>query len=114
MKMFQKLIDFFNSLFPRPPKIQTDSEAIASDWEAVGQDIWKAVRDFHSENQDKIEAHVRKVGIEVFGSEKLFDIWFSVPTVYVGNVKPSEAIKTPEGLELVIKELGAIEHGIFA
>ena len=31
---------------PKPYPFKSDAEAIRSDWEAVGQDMWKAIRHF--------------------------------------------------------------------
>ena len=53
-------------------------------------------------------------GAEVFGSLNAFKEWMNNTIVALGNKKPKELLDTSLGIEILIEELGRIEHGIFA
>ncbi|HVV55343.1 MAG TPA: MbcA/ParS/Xre antitoxin family protein [Mucilaginibacter sp.] len=53
-------------------------------------------------------------GEEVFGSIEKFKIWMRTPLVVFHGDTPLSLLDTSIGFDLVFKELGRIEHGIFA
>lgn len=53
-------------------------------------------------------------GTEVFGSRDNFKRWFSTPNIALGGVMPSELVNLKTGTQMVMDELGRIEHGVFA
>lgn len=53
-------------------------------------------------------------GEEVFGQMEKFKSWMNNPVMALGNKKPKEFLDTSIGIELLMNELGRIEHGIFA
>jgi len=59
-------------------------------------------------------ATVAARGTEVFGSRESFLEWMSMPNAALANKKPIGLINTKFGAELVLDELGRIEHGVFA
>ncbi|MDO1449823.1 DUF2384 domain-containing protein [Rhodocytophaga aerolata] len=59
-------------------------------------------------------AKVVERGQEVFGSQKRFASWLHVENAGLGTIRPIELLKTHAGIDLLLKQLGRIEHGIFA
>ncbi len=53
-------------------------------------------------------------GAEVFDSLELFKTWMSTPIDALGAKRPNEFLDTSMGIDLLMDELGRIEHGIFA
>ena len=53
-------------------------------------------------------------GEEVFGSLDAFKRWMDSSVMALGNKKPKEFLDTSLGIEMLMDELGRIEHGIFA
>ena len=53
-------------------------------------------------------------GSEVFGGLSNFKEWMSSKLMPLGGKKPKEFLDTSLGIDLLMKELGRIEHGIFA
>jgi putative toxin-antitoxin system antitoxin component (TIGR02293 family) len=53
-------------------------------------------------------------GVEVFGEKDVFLTWMSRPSVALGNRKPLDLLSSPLGIDLVLDELGRIEHGVFS
>lgn len=70
-------------------------------------------KSIHSEKILEI-AEVTQFGIEVFGSFQKFEKWLNFPSMALGGYKPAELISDSYGKELVMAELNAIEHGVFA
>lgn len=70
-------------------------------------------KSIHSEKILEI-AEITQFGIEVFGSFEKFEKWLHFPSYALGGYKPVELIADSYGKELVMAELNAIEHGIFA
>lgn len=70
-------------------------------------------KSIHSEKILEI-AEVTQFGIEVFGSFEKFEKWLNFPSYALGGYKPAELIADSYGKELVMAELNAIDHGIFA
>jgi len=59
-------------------------------------------------------AKVYSRGEEVFGSLDAFREWMNGTVFALGNKKPKELLDTSMGIEMIMDELGRIEHGIFA
>lgn len=59
-------------------------------------------------------AKVYSRGEEVFGSIDNFREWMNSTVLALGNKKPIEFLDTSLGIEMLMDELGRIEHGIFA
>ena len=53
-------------------------------------------------------------GAEVFGDMENFSIWLHSENVGLGNIIPKNLLKTTFGIQLLMDELGRIEHGILA
>ena len=53
-------------------------------------------------------------GEEVFGSMDKFKLWVKAPGVVFNGEAPVSMLDTSAGFDMVFKELGRIEHGIFA
>jgi putative toxin-antitoxin system antitoxin component (TIGR02293 family) len=53
-------------------------------------------------------------GEEVFGSMDKFKIWVKTPSIIFKGEAPITILDTSAGFDMVFKELGRIEHGIFA
>lgn len=53
-------------------------------------------------------------GEEVFGSMENFKGWMNSCVMAIGNKQPKEYLDTSIGIDLLMNELGRIEHGIFA
>src|SRR5690606_41946823 len=67
----------------------------------------------HSEKIIEL-AEVTNFGISVFGSSEKFYSWINSSSFALGGLKPAELLKNSYGKEMVMAELGRIEHGIFA
>jgi len=57
-------------------------------------------------------AEVAARGEEVFGDKQKFIDWLSQPSAAFGNRVPEKLLSSRIGTELVLDELGRIEHGI--
>jgi len=53
-------------------------------------------------------------GEEVFGSMDKFKLWVKTPGYIFNGEAPVSMLDTSAGFDMVFKELGRIEHGIFA
>ncbi len=53
-------------------------------------------------------------GSDVFDSLEYFKEWMNTSLIPLGNKKPKEFLDTSLGIEMLMKELGKIEYGIFA
>ena len=53
-------------------------------------------------------------GEDVFGSMDAFKQWMNSTVVALGNKKPKTYLDTSLGINILMNELGRIEHGIFA
>lgn len=53
-------------------------------------------------------------GEEVFGRIDDFNVWMNTSLIALGNKKPKEYMDTSIGIDLLMNEIGRIEHGIFA
>lgn len=59
-------------------------------------------------------AEVATRGVEVFGDKEKFINWMNHPSKPLANKTPLSLLYSRFGIELVLDELGRIEHGIFA
>jgi putative toxin-antitoxin system antitoxin component (TIGR02293 family) len=53
-------------------------------------------------------------GEEVFGSINMFKDWMDSTLLSLGNKKPKAFLDTSMGIQMIMDELGRIEHGILA
>lgn len=53
-------------------------------------------------------------GEEVFGSIDKFKLWMKTPGLMFNGEAPVNFLDTSAGFDMVFKELGRIEHGVFA
>jgi putative toxin-antitoxin system antitoxin component (TIGR02293 family) len=53
-------------------------------------------------------------GEEIFGSSDQFNIWLKEPNRAVADKKPLDLLISDFGIDLVLEELGRIEHGIIS
>jgi len=53
-------------------------------------------------------------GKKVFGSKVNFEEWMNSKIIALGNVRPIELLDSSFGIDLIMDELGRIEHGILA
>ncbi len=59
-------------------------------------------------------ARLYSKGSEVFGALDYFKEWMNTRLIPLGDKKPKEFLDTSLGIDMLMKELGRIEHGIFA
>ncbi len=53
-------------------------------------------------------------GEDVFGNINHFKEWMNSSVMALGNIKPKTLLDTSLGIDILMNELGRIEHGIFA
>ena len=53
-------------------------------------------------------------GIEIFGSRVNFEEWMNSKIIALGNIRPMELLDSSFGIDMLMDELGRIEHGILA
>ena len=53
-------------------------------------------------------------GEEVFGNMDKFKLWIKAPSLIFNGETPVSVLDTSAGFDMVFRELGRIEHGIFA
>ena len=53
-------------------------------------------------------------GEDVFGNLNNFKEWMNSSVMALGNIKPKTLLDTSLGIDILMNELGRIEHGIFA
>ena len=59
-------------------------------------------------------AEVAARGVEVFGERDRFLAWLNQPGTALGGETPLGLLRTRFGTEMVLQELGRIEHGVFS
>ncbi len=57
-------------------------------------------------------AEVAARGEEVFGDRDRFLAWLGLPSIALGGEAPGRLLRSRFGAELVLEELGRIEHGV--
>ena len=73
----------------------------------------KKFEPIHSERIIEI-AKLQMKGKNVFGSKSNFEQWMNSNIVALGGIKPTELLDSTFGIDLIMDELGRIEHGILA
>jgi putative toxin-antitoxin system antitoxin component (TIGR02293 family) len=53
-------------------------------------------------------------GADVFGSQEVFNEWMDSEVPALGGARPKSFLDTSLGIQLLLAELGRIEHGVFA
>ncbi len=82
----------------------------------------RTLQRYHAEDPLSSEASERAIllaqlyhrGIEVFGSAENFNDWLRTPLPAFEQQAPLHFLDTSFGFQLVLEELGRIEHGVFA
>ena len=59
-------------------------------------------------------AEVYTRGNQVFNNNDAFESWMNASSKALANKKPKELLSSRYGVQLVLDELGRIEHGIFS
>ncbi len=59
-------------------------------------------------------AEVYSRGEEVFDGIEAFQLWIESPDKALGDKKPLELLSSRYGIQMVLDELGRIEHGVFS
>ena len=59
-------------------------------------------------------AKLHSLGTEVFGLTDYCEEWMNSMSIALGNVRPIELLDSSVGIEMLMDELGRIEHGILA
>jgi len=73
-------------------------------------------KSFNSLSSDRIIelTKVIKRGVEVFGDRVKFNAWIRSNCYALGNVKPMYLMKNATGIQIILDQIGRIEHGILA
>lgn len=76
----------------------------------------KDKRNFKSIHSEKIIelAEVIVYGTEVFEDVDKLRLWMDTPSLALGHKRPIDLVKNSYGKELVMRELTALEYGVFA
>lgn len=76
----------------------------------------KENRKFESLQSERIIeiAKLQLKGKEVFGSKVYFDEWMNSKIIALGNIRPIELLDSSFGIDMLMDELGRIEHGVLA
>ena len=59
-------------------------------------------------------AEVAARGEEVFASREQFRLWLGEQSVAFGGMRPVDMLDTVVGTQMVMEELGRLEHGVYA
>ena len=59
-------------------------------------------------------AEVAAKGMDVFEDKTLFLQWLHHPSIALGNTSPVALLKSRFGADMVLRELGRMEHGVFS
>lgn len=76
----------------------------------------KEKRKFESLQSERIIeiAKLQLKGKEVFGSKEYYEEWMNSKIIALGNIRPIELLDSSFGIDMLMDELGRIEHGILA
>ena len=76
----------------------------------------KENRNFESLQSERIIeiAKLQLKGKEVFGSKEYFEEWMNSKIIALGNIRPIELLDSSFGIDMLMDELGRIEHGVLA
>lgn len=59
-------------------------------------------------------AEVYTRGIQVFESADNFSVWMDSSCIALDNQKPNKLLSSRYGIQLILNEIGRIEHGVFS
>lgn len=59
-------------------------------------------------------AEVATKGMDVFEDQERFLFWLNHPNTALANERPLHLLQSRFGIDLLLKELGRVEHGIFS
>ena len=59
-------------------------------------------------------AHVVDRGVHVFGSKEKFIEWMNARSPALADLRPFDLLASRFGTDMILDELGRIEHGVFA
>ena len=59
-------------------------------------------------------ARVYSEGFKVFGDNEKFIRWMNNENYVLGNIKPKEYLASYKGIEILLNEINAIDHGFVA
>lgn len=106
--------DEFESLFREAPFSLGQWAHILALSERTLQRYQKSGHRFSTPESEKILkiAHVMYRGREVFGSPGVYHRWLSRPSATLGGQAPESLFDSMIGLDMVLDELGRIEHGV--
>ena len=108
MRQIQKYMDTYNLTLKEMASILNISERTLQRYEP---------KDILSKDVSDRALHLQRLyerGAEVFGTLDNFKGWMKSSILIFNNEKPISFLDTIFGFELLEKELGRIEHGIFA
>lgn len=108
MRQIQKYMDIYNLTLKEMATILNISERTLQRYDS---------KDILSKDVSDRALHLQRLyerGAEVFGSLDSFKGWMKSSILIFNNEKPISFLDTIFGFELLEKELGRIEHGIFA
>lgn len=76
----------------------------------------KEKRKFESLQSERILeiAKLQMKGKAVFGSSENFDEWMTSKIISIGKIRPIELLDSSFGIDILMDELGRIEHGVLA
>lgn len=104
-------------------KLKSQLPFSTQEWTEILGISLKSLQRYHNDNRafkplqsEKIisMAEVVQLGVDVFEDMEKFKLWLDTPTFALANKKPKELLRDSYGKDLVMAELIAIEHGIFA
>jgi putative toxin-antitoxin system antitoxin component (TIGR02293 family) len=123
----ENVIDFIDCIREGVPKKALDNliavtGIAALDMSGIIRTSDRTLRRYSSKQKLNAEQSERVIelarlysrGEEVFGVLESFKEWMNSTVVALGNKKPKEFLDTSLGIEMLMGELGRIEHGIFA
>lgn len=108
------LYEDFEELYASAPFSLAQWARILSVSERTLQRYQKSGHCFSTPESEKIlkVAHVMYRGREVFGSDAVFHRWLALSSVTLGGQAPETLFDSMIGLDMVLDELGRIEHGV--
>jgi len=53
-------------------------------------------------------------GFEVFENAENFKTWMKTPNISLGGLRPLDLLDTTFGIDMILNELGRMEHGVLA
>lgn len=61
-----------------------------------------------------MKSQMLKRGVEIFGDKESFMAWLHCPSLAFAGQTPLSLLHTPSGVEMVLDEIGRIEHGVLS